>query len=344
MSTVLSDHLVIVSCADSGELHVLHLDATTGTLRPRQVVAPGGQLMPMALSPDRRHLWVARRSEPLAVIAYAVDAARTRLEPLGETALPASMAGLATDHSGRWLFSASYGADLVALQPIRPDGRIDACTAIHPTGRHAHAVAISSDNRQVLASALGADRLHHWHFDATSGRLDPAEPPVVPMPAGTGPRHLRFNTRGDRLYVLGELDAVLHVLAIDPAGRTPPALLQSVPTCPPGFEGTPWAADLHLTPDGRHLYSCERYSHTIAGFAVDGDSGRVTALEPIHHWPTQSQPRGFAISSDGAWLVAAGQTSHRVGLHRIDAASGDLNRGNEVEVGRNPNWVELLPL
>jgi 6-phosphogluconolactonase len=102
------DFLVFVSCADSGEVHRLHLSAD-GQLSTAQVVSLGGQLMPMALSPDHAQLYVARRSDPLAVIALAVAADDGALQALGESALPASMASLNPDHTGRWLFSASYG-------------------------------------------------------------------------------------------------------------------------------------------------------------------------------------------------------------------------------------------
>lgn len=333
----LCDTLVIVSCADSGELHTLRLDPSGG-LRPQQVLAPGGQLMPIALEPQRRHLWVARRSEPLGVIALAIDPDSGWLSPLGETPLPASMACLASDHSGRWLFSASYGADLIAVQAIRPNGLIDPHATLHPTGRHAHCIGANPANRQVLASALGADCLHRYHFDAPSGRLTPAVPATIALPAGSGPRHFRFNAAGDRLYVLGELDACLHVLAVGPDGLL---LLQTVPTLPPDSSVPPWAADLHLSPDGRHLYSCERNSNSLAGFAIEATSG---LLRLIGHWPTQRQPRGFAISADGRWLVASGQTSHQVGVHQIDPDRGTLTAGAVQTVGLNPNWVELLPL
>jgi 6-phosphogluconolactonase len=101
--------VVYVSNAGSGEVSVLQLDERSGTLTTLQTVAPGGMLMPMALSPDQRFLYVARRSEPLAVVPYRIDALTGQLTPHGETALPASMANIAVDGTGRWLFSASYG-------------------------------------------------------------------------------------------------------------------------------------------------------------------------------------------------------------------------------------------
>lgn len=335
-STNSHSFLAVVSCADSGELHVLQLSAG-GQLRTAQVLPLGGQLMPMALSPDQTRLYVARRSDPLAVIALAVDAAAGSLSVLNESPLPASMASLNTDHTGRWLFSASYGADMVAVQALNANGKA-AEAATHATGRHAHCVLADPGNRFVLAASLGGDQLHRYHFDAASGRLTQMDPPVFPMPAGTGPRHLCFNQRGDRVYVLGELDACVHVLSFDP-GTGALDLLQSLTTLPPGFTGSAWGADLHLTPDGRWLYTSERNSHTLAGHAVDASTG---LLNPIGHWPTQATPRGFAITPDGRFLLAAGQTSHQVGVHAIDSASGALALTTEHAVGLNPNWVVVL--
>lgn len=329
--------LVFVSCADSGELHVLRL-LEDGQLQTAQVLALGGQLMPMALSPSQRQLYVARRSEPLAVIALAVDAAEGSVQVLGESPLPASMASLNTDRTGRWLFSASYGSDVVAVQSLDAQGHA-AVTVVHPTGRHAHCVLADPANRFVLATSLGADQLHRYHFDAATGQLQAMDAPVFPLPTGTGPRHLCFNERGDRLYVLGELDAHVHVLSFD-AATGALATLQTLPTLPPGFEGKAWGADLHLTPDGRWLYSSERNSHTLAAHAVDPLSGQIS---PAGHWPTQATPRGFAITPDGRFLLAAGQTSHRVGVHAIDGASGALTLIAEHSVGFNPNWVVVVP-
>ena len=334
--------LVFVSCADSGELHVLHLASDTRQLHTEQVLALGGQLMPMALSPDGTRLYVARRSDPLAVVTLAVDARAGRAEVLAEAPLPASMAHVSTDATGRWLLSASYGADLVAVQAIAADGVVVAGreTATYATGRHAHSALASPGNHFVLAASLGDGQLHRYRLDAATGALQPTDPAVFALPAGTGPRHLRFNARGDRIYLLGELDALVHVLAWDEVSGGL-QLLQSLPTVPPGFAGPAWGADLHLSPDGRWLYTSERNSHTLAGFAIDAATGVLT---PMGHWHTQLQPRGFAITPDGRYLVAAGQLSHRVGVHMIAPGNGALTQVGEHDVGLNPNWITVLSM
>lgn len=339
----LSDSLVFVSCADSGELHVLHLAAGTGQLRTEQVLPLGGQLMPMALSPDKRHLYVARRSDPLAVVTLAVDARAGRAQVIAEAPLPASMAYLCTDRTGRWLLAASYGADMVSVQAVDAEGVVCGAsddTHTYATGRHAHCALATPDNRFVLAASLGGDQLHRYGLNASTGALQPTDPPVFAMPQGTGPRHVCFNSRGDRAYVLGELDAFVHVLAVD-VGSGDLRLLQSLPTLPQGFDGGAWGADLHLSPDERWLYTSERNSHTLAGFSVDAANGMLAS---VGHWSTQHQPRGFAIAANGGHLVVAGQASHRMGVHAISAGTGALTLLSEHAVGLNPNWVTMLPL
>ena len=105
--------------------------------------------------------------------------------------------------------------------------------------------------------------------------------------------------------------------------------------------GAPWAADLHLTPDGKFLYASERRSSTLATYKVDAASGR---LELIGHVPTEKTPRGFAIDPSGRYLVAAGQDSNGVTVYAIDAASGALSQRARLPLGKNPNWVEIVEL
>jgi 6-phosphogluconolactonase len=70
------------------------------------------------------------------------------------------------------------------------------------------------------------------------------------------------------------------------------------------FTGVRWAADIHLTPDGRHLYACDRTASIITVFSVSED-GSVLAVEGYQ--PTETQPRGFNLDHSGKYLIAAGR-------------------------------------
>lgn len=335
----MSRTVVYVSNADSGEISVLALDEASGALTPLQSMPCHGIVMPLALRPDRRVLYAARRNEPWSVLAFAIDAHDGTLAPLGDAPLAQSMACIAVDGSGRWLFSASYGGSLIALNPIDAAGRPQPPCWQQATEPKAHAMRAAPGNRFVYATSLGGDQVLQFAFDAASGTLTPLNPPAFAGRRGAGARHLVFHPDGRIAYLLNELDATLDVLAIDAVSGTLSAL-QTVSFLPPGFSGEPWGAELRLTPDARFLYTSERRSSTLAGFAVDAQ-GR---LAPIGHWPTQSQPRGFAVSPTGRHLIVAGQLSHAVGVHTIDTASGALTLRHERSVGRSPNWVEAIAL
>lgn len=332
---------VYVSNAESGDISVLHLDSANGALTSVQLVPVGGKVMPLALSPDRRRLYAARRSDPLEVLSYAIDAASGELTPLGSASLPHSMAYIATDPRGRFMFSASYGGDQIAVSAIDSEGVVQAAARqVLPTGRHAHAIQADPSGRHVFATSLGGGVVMQFLYDAETGHLTANTPPLLSPHEGASPRHFVFSRDARFVYLINELDAVIDVLAFDERTGTLQSL-QKIDSLPSGFTGEAWASDLHLTPDGQFLYSSERRSNTLAGFRVDPASG---LLSLIAHSPTEAQPRGFNITPDGRFLIAAGELSHRVSLYRIDPHSGAIEPVGTCAVGHGPNWIESIVL
>ena len=331
---------VYVSNADSGDIRVYRLDADRAELTPVQRMMVGGQVMPLTLDPSKRFLYAARRSDPLEVLSFAIDPVNGELAAIGEAPLPHSMAHLATDRSGRWLFSASYGGDRIAVGPIGADGVARAAQQVLATPPHAHAIHADASNRFVFATSLGGGVVLQFGFDATSGQLAPNAPAALRPHEGASPRHFAFSGDGRFVYLLNELDARIDVLAFD-ATTGSLQTLQTIDSMPPGAKGEPWAADLHLTPDGRLLYSSERRTSTLAAFRVDGASGELAL---VGHTPTEVQPRSFAITPDGRFLIAAGQKSHRLSVYAIDAATGALHKRGDCAAGQNPSWVEIVEL
>lgn len=331
---------VYVANADSQEVSVLELDRTAGTLRPVDTVAVGGTVMPLAVSPDKRFLYAGLRSQPFRVATFSIDAGTGRLTKLGEASLADNMANLDVDVSGKWLFAASYPGHKITVNSIDAKGMVGAVQQVIPTGPNAHAIHADARNRFVLATSLGSDTVSLWRFDATEGKLTPNDPARVTTAPKSGARHFTWDAAQKHVYLLNEVDAAVDVFAWDAdAGTLRP--LQRVSALPPGFNGKPWAADLHLSPDGRFLYASERTSSTIARFRVDSISG---VLDPAGHTVTEKTPRGFAIDPSGRYVIAAGQESHAVALYRVDQATGALTEAQRLPVGKNPNWVEIVDL
>ena len=336
---------VYVGNAESNEVYVLQLDAGSGELSMvDKVTLPGiakpGPTTPMAVSPDRRFLYVGVRSEPFTVVGFAIDPASGKVRHVANGPLADSMAYITTDRSGRFLLSASYGGNKVTVNPVGPPGTVQPVSQIVATEPNAHAIQADPANRYVLSTSLGGDLVHQFRFDTADGKLTPNAPPSAGVKAKAGPRHFVFHPKGAFVYLLNELDASVDVFAYDAASGQLKGV-QTLSALPSGFDGKPWAADIHVTPDGRFVYASERTSSTLAAFKVDPANG---TLSPIGHTPTEKQPRGFAIDPTGRYLLAVGQLSHAMSSYRIDAQSGGLTKLKEYPMGKNPNWVEIVTL
>ena len=251
------------------------------------------------------------------------------------------MAYIATDRSGKFLLGASYGGGKIAVNPIGEDGVVKPAQQVIAGQPNAHAVIADRANRHVLYSSLGNDTVGQLQFDAATGKLTPNDPPAVSVKAKAGPRHFRFSPDERFVYLLCELDASIYVFPYDAASGRLSKETQVASALPPGFAGKPWAADIHLTPDGKFLYASERTSSTLAAFRVDANSG---ALVPIASYPTETQPRGFAIDPSGRTLLAVGQLSNSLTAYAIDPDSGALRALERYPVGKNPNWIEMARL
>jgi 6-phosphogluconolactonase len=356
----LAGTFVYVSNADDGDISTYSMQAD-GTLLPGARVKVAGVVMPMAVSPDRRFLYAASRSKPFSVHAYAINPGTGALTHLSTSPTADSFPYISLDRTGRFLLGASYGGHLVSVNAVGADGRVAAePLQVIPVGRNAHSIRVDESNKFAYVPTLGSDEMFQFSFDAKSGRLSSNTPAVYLMKPMTGPRH--FVTSGDNrfLHVLSELQGTVTTFALD--GRT--GLLTEVsassglppdsklgPGAPRGAVGGAnappprntdidiWAADIHLTPNGRFLYISERTSSTLAAFSVDGASGKLGYLSST---PTERQPRGFAIDPKGRFLVAAGEKSETISVYAIDQASGALKFLAKYPAGKGANWVEIV--
>jgi 6-phosphogluconolactonase len=271
---------------------------------------------------------------------------------------------VSTDRTGRFLFTASYGGDKLAVSPIGENGLVEAeAIQVIPTGRNAHSILPDRSNKFVYAATLGANQVLQFTFDSKTGKLTANEPAAVSPEAGHGPRHLAFSPDNKYLYVLNELSGHVTQYAIDPGKGTLTLVdsISSVPAeagltwgqaqAPVGAAPAPasaapkddkpkvWAADIQITPDGKFLYSTERTTNKIALFTVAPGTGK---LAYVTNFATEAQPRGIRIDPTGQYLVASGEKSDRISVYKIDKSTGKLGEPSRHPVGNGANWVEIV--
>ncbi|MGB7012824.1 MAG: beta-propeller fold lactonase family protein, partial [Pseudolabrys sp.] len=282
---------VYVSNAQDGNIDTYNMDMSTGALTPVGKTEAAKMVMPMTLSPNKKYLYAVIRSQPTRVLTYAIDPATGALAQKASAPLPDSMPYVSTDHTGRFLFTASYGGDKLAVSPIGENGLVEAeAIQVIPTGRNAHSIMPDRSNNFVYAATLGANQVLQFTFDSKTGKLTANEPPAVSPEAGHGPRHLAFSPDNKYLYVLNELSGHVTQYTIDPSKGTLTLVdsISSVPAEAGLAWGAPasvaakdekpkvWAADIQITPDGKFLYSTERTTNKIALFTVAPGTGKLT--------------------------------------------------------------------
>ena len=345
MTSANASTYVYVGNSDSQDVTVFNLLADGGLTLVETVPVPGagkpGGSLPLAISPDKRFLFAAVRNDPFALVTFGINAGSGRLALIGSGPLADSMCYITTDRGGRFILGASYGGNKIALSPLGENGVVGPTQQIVATEPNAHCVVVDPSNRYVFNASLGGDVVHQHVFDASTGTLSSNSPATIAVKAKSGPRHLVFSPDQRFVYLLNELDGAVYVFPFDGANGTLGKEVQIASAVPEGFSGKPWGADIRLTLDGRFLYASERTTSTLAAFSVDKKTGE---LKMVGTYPTEQQPRGFAIDPAGKYLLAAGQLSNSMTVHAIDHDTGALTALKQYPVGKNPNWVEAVTL
>ena len=140
-----------------------------------------------------------------------------------------------------------------------------------------HSANISPDNRTLWVPALKQDRICLFTL-SDDGFLRHRS---RGSRGGAGPRHMVFHP--NQQYGYNELNSSIDVWELkDPKGNI--ECVQTTDMMPPDFSGVRWAADIHITPDGRHLYACDRTASIITVFSVSEDGS-------VLGWKAISLPR-----------------------------------------------------
>lgn len=333
--------LYVGSYGEKGEdtIHVCSMDGETGQLRIEQKLSGVEQASFLALHPNGRKLYAVKEIAEEngvpggTVVALDIDAETGRL---GKATSQASTGGahpcyVSVDAGGHALFAANYSGGSVALFALDSEGEFGEAAAFRQhaaapgpfAGRqeapHAHCIEPLPGTPFVYAADLGMDAIVVYRVEPASGKLEQHQ--ICKLHPGGGPRHIVFHPELPAAYVTNELDSTVTRLAVDRENGT----LQAgniYSTVPADYDGYNDAADLHLSPDGRYLYTSNRGHNSIAVFAVDGRTGE---LEPVQHIGCGGElPRNFGITPDGRYLLAANQRSGSIVVFRRDADTGTL--------------------
>jgi 6-phosphogluconolactonase len=284
-------------------------------------------------SADGRFLFVSLRGSG-ELASYQVEQDSGKLQLLNIVPAGDDPAYLLLDRTGRFLLTAYYVSNKVTVHAISSDGKLsDQPVDSRLTAQNAHGICIDSTNSFVRVSHTGSNRIDQFRFDSKTGKLTPLDPPFVVAPAGQNPRHIVLHPSDRWAYCSNEAGATAEDGAScyecdRQSGQL--RILQSISSLPEEFDAMQNStAECLLTSDGKFLYVANRGHNSLAGFAVDQASGKLTRVSIT---PTEAVPRSFAISSDSRFLYAAGEATGKIACFCIES-DGRLNRFDTVDSG-----------
>lgn len=337
--------------AKSKGIYRARFDAKTGALSQAELAAETPSPSFLAADPKEKFLYAVNEVDKFegkpagSVSAFAINRTTGALQFLNtQSSGGTAPCHLTVDGKGRNVLIANYGGGSVAAYPISRNGSLGAASSfVQHTGSsvnksrqeapHAHGINVDSASRFAYVPDLGLDRVMIYRFDSKTGTLAAANPAFASVTPGSGPRHFALHPNRPFAYVINEMTCTLTGFQRDSKSGAL-TTIETVSTLPPGeaFKGSYSTAELIFHPSGKFLYGSNRGHDTIAVFAVDKKSGKLTYVENAS--TKGKTPRSFGIDPSGQWLLAANQSSDTVVVFRIDPASGRLTpAGQSIAVG-----------
>jgi len=324
---------------------VYQMDPASGAWSQVALVEGIGNPSWLTLDQSQGHLYSVSGGDTFSVVsAFAVDRATGALTYLNsqECGSPNPVA-ISISPLAPHAVVAGYNAGKVSSLPINPDGSLGPMSDLvtlagepgpHPTEQdhsRPHHIPIAPDGRFFVVPDKGFDRTFVFRLDPDNGKIVPSAQGSVIAAPGAAPRHFAFHPSVRYAYQCNEINSTVTSFGYDAAtGRLDELEVQT--TLPADFSERNSTAEIQVAPSGRFVYVSNRGHNSIAIFAVDQASGR---LSPVGWESTQGrQPRYFALSPDGSLLYAANQATDTIVTFRVDQERGTLTpTGQVIETG-----------
>ena len=311
-------------------IYAWRFDSISGKLEPLGLVAETAQPAHVWIAPNGKTLYAVNWETQGGVSAYRIDQKTGALTFLNKTSSHGAQPNqVVVDPSGSVAVTVNYTNGSLAAYKLEPDGKLgEAFYVDQHTGKplspkqpgpKQHGIQFSKDNKYMFIADLGLDRVYSYKFDAAAPSITPADPAYVETHAGAGPRRIQMSPDGKFLYVDHETDSEVSVYAID-GGRLKE--IQVIGTLPRDAKVQNTTAEIIISADGRYLYVSNRGHDSIAVFAIDRASGKLTHRENV---PSGGRiPRNIRFDPTGNWFFAANETGGNLTEFKVDKASGHL--------------------
>ncbi|MBY0245237.1 MAG: lactonase family protein [Sphingobacteriaceae bacterium] len=317
------------NCPSNG-IYIYDFNPTTGNLTLKNSAQKASNASYLSLSADRKNLYAVEENGANSVVnAFDFNSKTGNLTFKNKVEVGQDPCYLINDSKN--VMTANYTSGSVSVIRKNSQGGLEKLiqNAQHQgkgarTDRqekaHTHMVAFSNDKKYVLANDLGTDTVYVYRYQANHENKPLAITHKLGMKSGSGPRHLTFNKKGNRVYILNELSGKIAVCSFEKG-----QLIQKneISILPQGYEGDDiGSADIHLSPDGKFLYASNRgKANTLVTLKVLAN-GDLKLIDQIS--TAGIAPRNFALSPNGDFLLVANQRSNEIVTFKRNQQTGLL--------------------
>ncbi|WP_245970521.1 lactonase family protein [Pseudochryseolinea flava] len=339
---------------ESQGIYVFKYDPIKAKLTLLQTINDRDSPSFLTVHPNGKFLYAVNRmavdqthSEVGSVSAYQIDQKTGKLTLINHvSAFGKGPCHISVDRTGKFAFVSNYHEGNLVVYRLLSDGSLGEVTdskkySYNGKQSHVHCAIPSPDNKFLLVTDLGADKIYKYKLDLVNGRIIPADQPELSVAPGAGPRHLTFSMNGKNVYLAEELTSTIASFSYQPLTSSATILQDTLRAIPASYKDKNSSADIRVDPKGKYVYQSQRGLDALSIFAI-GLHGKLKYVG------TQSSagktPRNFVFTPSGQHLLVANQDTDNVVIFKQDAKTGKLrSTGFEVKVP-SPVCLQFLKI
>lgn len=313
---------------ESEGIYTFIFDAESGQISDVKLAAKLDNPTYLAISNDNNYLYsIVRDGSQGGVAAFSLERIHGKLQLLNQQATEGPQpCHVQLDSGRRYLVAANYHRGTITAYTINEEnGQVNGNpSVIQHKGNtpeqqpHTHYASFTPDGKYIAVVDLGIDQL--LTYEIVDGDLQKVS--QLGLKPGSGPRHLTFHPNGQYAYIMTEYSSEAVVLQYHPETGTFTEL-QSISTIPDDFTENNQGSAVHITSDGRYLYTGNRGHNSLAVFAVDEAGRKLTLVERVSS--AGDWPRDFALDPTEKYLIGSNQESGNIVIYQRDQGSGKLS-------------------
>jgi len=333
---------------ESKGIYFSRFDTETGKITIPELAAETKSPSYLAVHPSGGFLYAVNElgaddSETSAgyMTAFSIDLKNGKLKELNRSSTKGLMpCHLNLDKTGSMIAAANWSSGSMVSIPVRKDGTLGEAATLYqhsgersgvppggpPVEVHCHSVNFTPDNRFLVATDTGLNKVFVHRIDTAKGAFTSHDPPFLGLKHQANPRQFRFHPNGKWAYIANESGPGCTMLRYDarrgafeegPTARTVPESYKERMTC----------AEVEVHPSGEFVYVSNRGHNSIAAMRIDPSTGEASLIDAF--LLGGSNPRSFNIDPTGEYLFAMLQRANAIVPLRIDRRTGKLSRSGE---------------